>query len=153
MYRLKMEFGVKADVYKLNSSSTNYDTGTKTRDITKTSVRRAVMMPKSTVRQQYISPNFTQTNKAFITKGLGWDDVTDLFLFDAADLRGYDFDLQDWIVHNHVRYDVKMVEELGVKGGWAVWATLAKNSGAEEFHDQLVEQDIGVDAEVSEVVE
>jgi len=144
LYRLKLDYGVLADVYKLISSETDYDTGTKTESTTKVSVRRAIKMPASTARATYISPYFTQTNKPFITKGSGWDEATDVFVFDGRDLRNYDFAIQDWIVHNHVRYEVKSFEEFGDKAGWLVLTTLAIGSPPCEQHDRLVEQDIEV---------
>lgn len=139
MYRLKLEYGVKCDVYKMLSSATDYDTGLKTQVTSIIPVRRAVKMPQNVARLQYISPNFTQTNKQFITKGLGWDDVTDLFLFEGSDLPGYDFDLSDWIVWNNIRYNVKATEELGNKAGWAVWVSLGKKLGilSEEIQSDL----------------
>ena len=142
LYRLKLEFGVKCDIYKMVSSATDYDTGLKIQDITKTEVRRVVKMPQNVARQQYISPYFTQTQKSFITKGLGWDEVTDLFIFDGHDIRGYDFDVSDWIVWNHVRYEVKEVEELGNKAGWAVWATQAKGSPPRELWFNTISQEL-----------
>lgn len=153
LYRLKLDYGVLVDVYKLNSSETDYDTGLKTEDITKTRVRRAVKMPAATLRSKYVSPYFTQTNKPFITKGDGWDEVTDLFIFDGQDLRNYDFALQDWIIHDSVRYEVKEIEELGNKAGWAVLTTLAKGSPPCEIHDPLVEQDVNLSDGATGVVE
>jgi len=153
LYQLKLDWGVLADVYKLVTSETDYDTGLKTETITKNSVRRVVKMPAATARSTYISPYFTQTNKPFITKGAGWDEVTDVFIFDGRDLRDYDFDLQDWIVHNHVRYELKGIEEIGEKAGWMILTTLAKGSPPCEWHNRLIEQDIAVSDSVSETVE
>lgn len=145
LYQLKIDWGVLVDVYKLTSSETNYDTLQHTENVTRTRVRRAVKMPASTLRSTYVSPYFTQTNKPFITKGSGWDEVTDVFIFDGRDLRNYDWDLQDWIVHDHVRYEVKEIEEMGDGAGWAILTTLAKGSPVNEIHVELVEQDLDLD--------
>lgn len=153
LYRLKIEYGVKVDVYKLSSTSTDYDTGTISRSITKNSVRRAVKMPEGVGRLQYISPNFTQTQKPFITKGLGWDEVTNIFVFEGRDLPNYNFEIEDWLVHDHTRYEIKVVEELGGKAGWVVGTTHARGTPAEEFHDVLVEQDISVTGDASGTTE
>lgn len=147
LYRLKREFGVKCDVYKLVSSVTDYDTGEPVRTIQLTEVRRGIKMPEGITQLQYISPNFTQTQKPFITKGLGWEEVTNIFLFEGSDVRNHEFDLSDWIVHNHERYEVKAIEELGSGAGWAIGTTLAKGTPANEFHIRLVEQDISVEGE------
>ena len=152
MYRLKQEFGVKCDAYKLVSSTTDYDTGLKSRVISMIQVRKAVKMPEGIRQLQYISPNFTQTQKPFITKGLGWDEVTDVFLFEGTDLRGFKFDKDDWIVWNHKRYDVRAIEELGNAAGWVIGTTQAKGAPPEEFHIRLVEQDLGVEGEATNSV-
>jgi len=145
LYQLKLDFGVLCDVYKLVSSETDYDTGLKDQTIESRRVRRAVRMPQSIARQQYISPNFTQTNKNFITKGLGWDEVTDVFVFDGRDLRNYEFDLSDWIIWNHIRYGVKAIEELGDKDGWYIGVTQAKGAPPYEFHIVDAASDMGLD--------
>lgn len=147
MYRLKREFGVKCDVYKLLSTTMDFDTGEPSRTIQMTEVRRAVKMPEGVKQLQYISPNFTQTQKSFISKGLGWEEVTNMFLFEGSDLRNYRFDLSDWIVHDHERYDVQVVEELGSSAGWVVGTTLARGTPANEFHIRLVEQSVAMEGE------
>lgn len=153
LYQLKLDWGVLVDVYKRVSSVTDYTTGLKTENITKTSVRRAVKMPSMTYRTNYVSPYFTQTNKPYITKGFGWDEISDVFVFDGLDLPNYEFEIEDWLVHNHVRYEVKSVEEMGEKAGWVVFTTLAKGSPAEEIHTKLVEQEMELESETTETVE
>lgn len=153
LYRLKLQFGVQTDVYRYNSTETNFDTGERTRSVSRYRVRRAVKMPEGVRRQQYISPYMTQTNKPFLTKGLGWDEVTQVFLFDGADLRNFNFELEDWIVWNHERYEIKAIEELADKAGWMIGTTRAKSSAAEELHIELVEQSLGVEDSASEIVE
>lgn len=153
LYQLKLDYGVKCDVYKLVSSATTYESGLKTNVTTKTPVRRAIKMPAMTYRANYISPYFTQTNKPFITKGAGWDEVSDVFIFDGRDLPNHDFNLGDWIVWNHVRFEVKDTEEIGDGAGWVVGTTLAKGSPPHEIHTQLVEQDLGISDSSEETVE
>ena len=139
LYQLKLDWGVLVDVYKLVSSETDYDTGEKQDVIAKTTVRRAVKMPAETARASYISPYFTQTNKPFITKGAGWDEVTDVFVFDGRDLRNYEFEIQDWITWNHQRYEIKSFEEIGQGAGWVVLTTWAKGSPPYESYPVSVD--------------
>lgn len=148
IYRLKLEFGALVDVYRLDSSTTDYDTGEITRSITRRRVRRAVKMPEGVSQLQYISPQFTQTQKPFITKGLGWDEVTNVFLFDGRDLRDFNFELEDWLVWNHERFEIKAIEELGNKAGWAIGTTAAKGEPAEELLFGSVESEIELEQDV-----
>lgn len=150
LYRLKLQFGVLVDVYELVNTNTNYNTGVKTREIERVRVRRAIKLPQQTTHKQFISPNYTQTNKSFVTKGMGWDEVSDTFLFDGTDLPNFDFQLKDcWLVWNHVRYEIKVIEEMGHRAGWVVGTTLAKGTPANEFHIELVEQDVGLSGSIS----
>lgn len=153
LYELKKLYGALVDVYRLTSSEMDYDTGIKTRDVSRIRVRRAVKMPEGVTRTQYISPNFTQLNKFAITKGLGWDEVTNIFLFDGQDVRDFNFELSDWVVWNHERYEIKMIEELGNKAGWAIGTTRAKNDAPEELFFETVEQSLSLTSVATATVE
>lgn len=134
LYQLKLTYGVVCDIYRMNSSETTYETGVIAESRSKITIRRGIKLPSKVSRLSYISPNFTQTNKPFITKGLGWDEVTDVFIFDGRDLRDFDPQIEDWIVYNHTKFNFRVVEELGHKAGWVIGCSQARGELLKEIY-------------------
>lgn len=151
MYMLKQQYGVAVTVCKVTATTTNYFTGVTTTSESKTPVRRACLMPLEVTRGNYVSPFYTQTNKPFITKGgMGWDDASRLFIFDGRDLPDHQWDLQDFIVYEGHRFDVKSFEEFGDKAGWAVWTTEALDTLNQNEITVSASSDIDLEDETEE---
>lgn len=149
LYSLKLDFGVPVIVNKITSSETNFLTGINETINTRTKVRRACLMPLEVTRGSYVSPFQSQTNKPFITKGaMGWDDAARLFLFDGRDLPNHVWALQDYIVHDYLRYEVVAFEEIGDKAGYAVWTSRAIGGTLQEVWRESVSHNLSILSEV-----
>lgn len=143
---LKQQYGVPCRIYKVSSSTTDYDTGVTTTSVDRKTVRLGCLMPQEVSRGNYFSPFYNQTNKPFITKGgMGWDEAAQLFYIDGRDIPGYQWDIQDFIVCNGRRYDVVSFEEFGDKDGWAVWTTQSVGTEGQEVWQQDLDQDLGIE--------
>jgi hypothetical protein len=121
LYQLKKEYGAPVDVYKLDSSTTDYKTGVKTATKSVISVRLAVVMPAITMRKMFQGISYLSASKPFASQGgQGWDGTTRAFIFEGRDLPGYDWEVEDWIVYRDRRYDVSEIELLEHDSGWLI---------------------------------
>jgi hypothetical protein len=121
LYQLKKEYGAPVDVYKLDSSTTDYKTGVKTATKSVISVRLAVVMPATTMRKMFQGISYLSASKPFASQGgQGWDGTTRAFIFEGRDLPGYDWEVEDWIVYRDRRYDVSEIELLEHDSGWLI---------------------------------
>ncbi len=121
IYDLKHRFGGEATVYKVVNSTTDYKTGTKSIDTTSRLVRKAIILPNQLTRELFQGVSYLSASKSFASLGgQGWDEATRSFIFDGRDLRGYSFDIEDWIVYRGKRYDIETIEELEYDNGWLV---------------------------------
>jgi hypothetical protein len=121
IYQLKKEYGAPVDVYKMDAASTDYKTGVKTATKSVISVRKAVVMPATTLRKQSMGISYLSASKPFASQGgQGWDGTTTAFIFEGSDLPGYDWEVEDWIVYRDRRYDVAEIETLGHDAGWLI---------------------------------
>jgi hypothetical protein len=145
VYQLKQTYGTDIVVRKTLSSETDYRTGEVVANYEHTFVRRAILLPNVVTRGSYVSPWYTQTNKPFVTKGgMGWDDAARLFIFDARDLPiNFEFELEDSIVKDQNRFDIKMVEDVGEGVCWAVWTTQAQGT-TQATHKKTVSDSLSV---------
>lgn len=121
IYELKHSYGAPVDVYKLDSASTDYKTGVKIATKSVISVRKAVVMPATTLRKFTQGISYLSASKPFASQGgQGWDGTSRAFIFEGSDLPGYDWEVEDWIVHRDRRYDVSDIETLEYDTGWLI---------------------------------
>ena len=108
-------------MYKLDAASTDYKTGVKTATKSVITVRKAVVLPASTMRKSSQGISYLSASKPFASQGgQGWDSTSRAFLFEGRDLIGYNWDVEDWIVYRDRRYDVSEIEELDYDSGWLI---------------------------------
>lgn len=136
LYSLKHEFGEPVEIYKLDSSSTDYRTGTKSRSLSKKYVRHAVVLTAEGIRKLFHGINYISESKQFVSLGSpGWDQDSRGFIFTGDDLRGYEWAQDDWIVWNDNKYEVNQIEELSHNAGYLVEGKLVKGSEPERVVD------------------
>lgn len=134
LYELKIRYGAKVDVYKLDSASTDYKTGVKLATKSVISVRRVVVMPAATMRKIFQGISYLSASKPFASLGgQGWDGTTRAFIFEGSDLPGYDWELEDWLVYKNRRYDVSNIEALDDDSGWLIIGKEVKGASPEQI--------------------
>ncbi len=154
LYSLKMRYGAKATVYKLNSAATDYRTGLKTADYISIDVEKCIVMPASEVRRFFASVSFISASKSFLSPGQqGWDQGQRGFIFDARDIPGYEFEPEHWIVYRGDRYEVSMIERLEFDTGWLVIAKETKGQRPEQDIRLNVVDTLNITQDETEVVE
>jgi hypothetical protein len=120
LYALKRQYGGPVTVYKLEDSTTNYETGIKRQLVTFTQIARAIILPVKVVREIATSITIVAANKMMVYGG-SYDAGTRQFILDAQDLPT-DFNLakDDFIMYNGRRYEVKSFEEFEFHTAWSV---------------------------------
>jgi hypothetical protein len=122
LYSLKLDYGARIDIYKLNGSSTNARTGAKTISKTLYPIRRAIVMPVKIDRTAQQSISLISSNKEFVMGGT-YDVGTRDFIIDRRDCPNLpSLNADDWLVYDNGKYQIKTVEEFEVGAGWIVVA-------------------------------
>lgn len=122
LYSLKRQYGGTIDLYSLVSSDTDVRTGVKTVSATLTRIWRAVVLPVRVSREVVQSISQISANKEFVMGG-GYDRGVREFIIDRRDTPDLTvLNLDDWIVYNNRKYQIKVVEEFEFDAGWIVRA-------------------------------
>jgi len=110
IYRLKRRFGVPVQLVKRTSTSVDLETGRKAVVKAFINVRRAIVLPSRQFREFYYDLAFIASAKNF-TYGGHLDPDERRFIIDRKDLRGWEIEVGQWLVHQCRRYDVKEVSD------------------------------------------
>jgi len=154
IYELKHSYGAQVQVYKLDSASTDYKTGVKTASKSVICVRKAVVMPASTLRKFTQGISYLSASKPFASQGgQGWDGTSRVFIFEGSDLPGYEWEVEDWIVYRDRRYDVAEIETLEYDTGWMILGKEVKGAVPERIINLNVVSSFNPEDEQTETVE
>lgn len=117
---LKREYGGPIRVFKLGTTTTNYDTGVKDFTYQSCYVHRAVVLPANISREVAQTISIISANKQ-VVQGGSFDTGKRRFIIDRTDLPA-DFLLanDDWIVYEGKRYQLTTIEEFEYKTAWLV---------------------------------
>jgi hypothetical protein len=120
LYVLKRAFGSTVVLYKLLTASTSYTSGAKTVTSTSVTIPRCIVLPVRLQREVIQTVAQISANKTFAYGG-SFDSGTREFVIDARDLAvGYTIELDDWIIYDGQRYELKTIELLEQHTGWHV---------------------------------
>lgn len=117
---MKAEYGGPITVYKLGTTSTDYDSGVKTYNNTSTFIRRAVVLPSRMARELTQSISLISANKKIVQGGT-YDVSKRAFIIDRTDTPStFNFSNDDWIVYEGKRFDILTIDEFEYETGWIV---------------------------------
>jgi hypothetical protein len=120
LYSLKRQYGSRVDVYQLNDAETDYETGAKTVSKTVNIVRKCIVLPVKIAREVVQTISQISANKMFVLGGT-YDAGTRMFILDTRDMPDdHEFTMDDWIIYNGRRYDLKSVEEFEQHSAWTI---------------------------------
>lgn len=135
LYSLKRQYRGRVDIYKLDSTDTDYETGVKTYVRTMVTVPKCIVVPVKIQREAVQTISIISANKAFVYGGT-YDAGTRTFIVDARDLPD-DYEIQDddWFIYNGRRYEIKSISEFEQHTGWTVIGKEVKGVRPEQiFH-------------------
>jgi surface protein len=118
---MKKEYGSPITVYKLNSTTTNLETGVKAASRDSVYVNRAVVLPNRLTRDVIQSISVISANKKVVQGGT-FDVGTRTFIIDRRDVPGWEILQDDWLVYDDKRYDIKSIEEFEQSTAWLLVA-------------------------------
>ena len=147
IYQLKIEFGQPVALWKVTEGRTDYNTGEIRRDFTNKNIRRGILFPSNVSRKNKTGPNYVSISKMFTSMGgPGWDESLTWFLFDGRDVGDFNFELNDYIIADGVRYNVSETVSLGNGTVWAIGTQTAE--GETLLQGGSVSSDVGVSSDV-----
>lgn len=132
--QMKKEYGGPITIYRLDSATTNYDTGVKTTTHTSVFIRRAVVLPATLTRDVIQSISLISANKK-VVQGGSFEPADRHIIIDRSDVDS-DFIIEndDWIVYEGKRYDIISIDEYEYKTAWLVKVKRIEGAPAYEDH-------------------
>lgn len=131
---MKKDYGGQITAYKLDTTTTNYDTGARTSSHTSVVINRAVVLPASLTRDVIQTISMISANKQ-VVQGASFDPAVRRFIIDRTDVPStFVLEKDDWIVYEGKRYDIKTVEEYEYKTAWLINAK--RIEGAPVYEDK-----------------
>jgi hypothetical protein len=121
IYKLKRLYGGTIFVYKQGNKTTDTKTGEITWSGRQVStVARAIILPVKMTREQVQTISMISADKAFVYGGT-YDRGARWFYIDPRDLpAGYEIKLDDWIVYNGKKYEMKQAKDNEFDSLWEV---------------------------------
>lgn len=130
---LKKEYGGPITIYKLNTATTNLQTGAKEVDRDSLFIRRAVVLPNRLTRDVLQPISLISANKKVVQGGT-YDPGQRTFIIDRSDASDWDLSQDDWLVYEGKRYDIKTIDEFEQKTAWLIIARELEGVTPQEDH-------------------
>lgn len=120
IYRLKRNYGVTVKVVRLSNLQDNIQTGKMSQTKQEITIRRAIVGPALELRDFVYDLSFIAANKNF-TYGGFFDVDTRMMIIDSKDLpKGFEPNLDDYVIYENRPYQFKEVHPLAKKYGWSM---------------------------------
>lgn len=120
LYSLKRAYGSTLHIYTLIDAETDYTTGVKSSTQKCTKITRGIVLPIQVHRETAQSMSLVSANKNFVYGGV-YSVGTRLFVVDARDVpRDFEIDMDDWLVYDRRRFNIKSIDRLEQNGGWLI---------------------------------
>lgn len=117
---LKSEYGGPIRVFKLGTTTTDYETGQKSYTAQSCFVPRAVVLPATMSREVAQTISIISANKKLVQGG-SFDTGKRRFIIDRTDLpESFLLANDDWIVYEGKKYQLISIEEFEYKTAWLV---------------------------------
>lgn len=134
--QMKREYGNEITVYKLGTTTTNYDTGVRSENHSSVFIRRAVVLPVKLSRDVIQTISIISANKKLLQGG-SIDQGVRRFIIDRSDVPStFSIHKDDWIVYDGRRYDVKTADEYEYKTAWLLTAKMIE--GNPDYEDKYL---------------
>lgn len=109
IYKLKRSYGLPIDYYQIVGHSLDPQTGDKVTILTKTKIRRAVVLRAREFRSFVYDLAFISANKDFTTGGY-FDPEDRKIIIDPKDVPvGFEPNVDDYFIYQNVKYEIKEV--------------------------------------------
>lgn len=119
IYNLKRQYGGPIDIYNFLGSSVDLKTGVSTSNKELTQIHRAVILPARAMRNFVQSISKISADKQFVYGGT-YDRRIRMFLIDRLDAPDLDLTIDDWIVYDEKKYEIKHFDEFEFNSLWII---------------------------------
>ena len=131
LYRLKRSYGLPAKIVRPLTSIQNVTTGEITRTFDEFPIKRVIILPARDLRNFIYDLAFIAASKNFTEGGL-FDQKTRAMIIDIRDApKGFVLTMNDHIVFETRRYEIKEFELAEHNQGWLIQAIELDSSDAE----------------------
>jgi hypothetical protein len=140
LYMLKMEYGIEASLYRTTVGATDLTTGDKSLTRVRYQLDRVIFMPVKFETLAFYSASFLKAAREFAYGGYQDQEFKKVIL-DARDLPdGFEILPEDFLVQNHKKYEIKLVEKLEVDSGYQLIVQRLTGAPVNEIHEATIYQ-------------
>lgn len=136
VYKLKRLFGGQIFVYKQGTKTTDLQTGEIDwvgREVR--TIKRAIILPVKIDRAQTQTISMISSDKGFVYGG-NYDRAARWFYLDPKDLpNGYEIKMDDWIVYQGKKYEIKQAKDNEFDTLWEILGTELIGVVPEQIHN------------------
>ena len=119
LYSLKRQYGGSIDIYTIDSSTTDQETGVVTLSRDVVHVKRAIVLPARMTRDVKKSISQISANKQFVVGGT-YDAGRRIFIVDRRDTSDIDLTNNSFLVYRDRKYEIESFEEFEFSAGWSI---------------------------------
>ena len=150
VYSLTRTYGVHVDIYQPDDAITNdRRTGEITKTFSITRLSHVMVLTGEMIRTFTYDLSYIASNKNFTYGGL-FERNTRIFIFNRADMaKSFRFDLNDHLVYDSRRYEIKSIDKTAGEYGYLVLANDIAEVPDQVQHLVKVFQTLGVDQNAS----
>jgi len=133
LYSLKRQYGGTIDIYTINSSATDQETGMTTigKDVVR--VDRAIVLPARLTREVRKSISQISANKMFVVGGT-YDAGRRIFILDRLDTPDLTLTNNSYLVYRNRKYEFESVEEFEFESAWSIVGRELVGEVPEQIH-------------------
>ena len=133
LYSLKRLYGGSIDIYTINSSVTNQETGVTTLSKDIVHVDRAIVLPARKVKEVRKSISQISANKMFVVGGT-YDAGRRIFILDRLDTPSLTLTNNSYLVYRDRKYEFESVEEFEFESAWVIIGRELVGEVPEQIH-------------------
>ena len=146
MYRMKRRYGAKIEYYRTGDLTVDETTGIATGSRTKLTLNKVVRLPDVNIRETMPLPRG-------VTREVRYDRSERDFVIDVKDLpSGFIPEVEDYLIMDGRRYNVKEVVEWDFRQGYFITAFSTEGQELEQIFEMSVKTSLGFHQEVTYVI-
>lgn len=119
LYSLKRQYSSSIDIYTINSTTTNPETGVVGIDKDVVHLKRAIVLPARMTRDVKKSISQISSNKMFVVGGT-YDAGRRIFIVDRRDTSDLTLTSNSYLVYKKRKYEIESFQEFEFEAGWSI---------------------------------
>ena len=150
LYSLKRQYGGPVDIYTINSTTTNPETGVVAIDKDVVYLRRAIVLPARMTRDVKKSISQISANKMFVVGGT-YDAGRRIFIVDRRDTSDLTLTNNSYLVYRKRKYEIESFQEFEFESGWSIVGRELDGEVPEQIYLLSADNHLSLTQEASDV--